>query len=243
MKIEKLNQQYLKITAEEECEKDEWLYASKVLQKKKMEGLLPLRKRSMDGQLFYYYSIEGVHSMEEVWDERFLTEVELEKFLRDLEETIKELEGFLLRQEQLQLNPSYIMYDVVKRKWKFMYLLQNYESQKEDVDSLLDFWMNKLGGLSGDESKMYEYLADCMMFEENILPSELVHLWTQRASIEAPVSTEENIDVKDDLVQKEESCTSIEEAQSENEWVMPSWKGKWNKLVYEKLYLVPFSPH
>jgi hypothetical protein len=58
-----------------------------------------------------------------------------------------------------------------------------------------------------------------------------------------PVSTEENIDVKDDLVQKEESCTSIEEAQSENEWVMPSWKEKWNKLVYEKLYLVPFSPH
>ena len=243
MKIEKLNQQYLKITAEGECEREEWIYASKVLQKKNVEGLLHLRKRIMDGQLFYYYSVEGVDSMEEIWAERLLAEAELEKFLRDLEETIKELEVFLLKQEQLYLNPSYIMYDAVKRKWKFMYLLQNYEARKEDVEILLNFWVSKLRGLGGDESKIYEYLADCMMFEENILPSELVHLWTQRASIEAPVSTEENIDVKDDLVQKEESCTSIEEAQLENEWVMPSWKEKWNKLVYEKLYLVPFSPH
>ena len=87
-----------------------------------------------------------------------------------MEETIKELEVFLLKQEQLYLNPSYIMYDAVKRKWKFMYLLQNYEARKEDVEILLNFWVSKLRGLGGDESKIYEYLADCMMFEENILP-------------------------------------------------------------------------
>lgn len=265
MEVEKLNQQYLRIVATEECEQNELLYASKVLQKRDMETLLNLRRRSVDGKILYYYSIDGVHSMAEVWDERFLTVTELDWFLRDLNNAIRELEGYLLKQEQLFLHPAYVMYDTAKRKWKFIYLLDPHYSQKDDMVELLEFWMNKLGGDETEDAKIYEYLADCMQFEEDIRPSELVHLWTQRVCMEQPVLAEgtlegtiEPVVEKAGAVRTEEKaeCVGIERQVIEHqvieqrtkehqatEWDMPSRKARWNRLVYEKLYRVPFSPH
>lgn len=265
MEVEKLNQQYLRIVTTEECEQGELLYASKVLQKRDMETLLKVKRRSVDGRILYYYPIEGVRSMDGIWNERFLTVTELDGFLRDLNNAIRELEEYLLKPEQLFLNPAYIMYDTVKRKWKFIYLLDTHYSQKDDMVELFEFWMNKLGGDEAEEGKIYEYLADCMQFEEDIRPSELVHLWTQRVCAEQPVpaegACEETIapvieEAGAVRTEKDADCVGIERQVIEQqvierrakepqatEWDMPSRKERWNKLVYEKLYRVPFSPH
>lgn len=253
MNIEKLNQQYMRMAAEEGFESGEYLYAAKILQKKNVEGLLRLKKRNLDGQVFYYYSIDGTHTMVEAWDGQNIDERKLEQFLKDLAETIKTLDSYLLKQEQLYLNPSYIMYDVVERKWKFIYVTQPYHSQSEDMIELLTFFVSKLGETDHDQSRIYEYLSDCMRFEEDISPAEMVRLWMEGMSERENLHciTNEGPETLEEMESTDESEGTMLETGGEWDGLetkeMPeeacTWKEKWNRKVYEKLYLVPYSPH
>ena len=192
--------------------------------------------------------------MEEVWDGRFLTENELDSFLLDLGETVLALEELLLKQEQVCLNPAYIMYDVAKRKWKFLCLVETYCSQSEDTMTLLDFLAGKLGRGGIEDKKLYEYLADCMQFEGAILPAELVRIWKARMQAESQSRDAESRTTQEqkedcgeetkDLMQTLiEQNTQPEEAECPGRQQMPSGKEIWNEIVYRRLYQVPFCPH
>lgn len=239
MNIERPGQQQLRLVMNEKQDKGEVLYATKVLQRKKMDGLLDFTRRNLNGQWYYYYSVGGLRSMKEMWDGRYLSGEDMECFMESLGQTLYQIDEYLLKHEQLCLDPSYIMYDVAKRKWRFLYLVETYEEQGKDIRALLDFFVSKLGGEIAHEDILYEFLSDCLQFDETVLPEELVRAWEERWVPNEPVpllpanNSSENESISDGI-------QTIETEDYSKEAEVPTWKDRWNKIIYAKLYLVPF---
>ncbi|MBQ7360611.1 MAG: hypothetical protein IJW63_11025 [Lachnospiraceae bacterium] len=235
--IQKINQQYLRILLQGENETGEEKYYRQVLQRNDIKGLLPFSRRSIDGQDFCYYSIEGLHCMEEVFEGTHFSKEDMDSFVRCLDEVIEEVKGFLLRQEQLCLSPTYIMFDGVLKRWQFLYLIDTHNQQGQDLVELLDFFLSKLGSDLEKESWFYEYYTEVLQFGDNISPTELVRMWEKEVETEAKerenVPQEKETDVLCLLQQEETACEKPKKL---------TWKERVNEIVYAGLYLVPFLP-
>ena len=251
MEIQKINQQYLRINAKEEKDTGEVRYCKRILQKNDVKGLLMLNRRCIDGELFYQYTVEGLHSMEDVFDGGYFEKEDMNIFVRCLSETLHGLTDFLLKQEKIYFDPAYIMFDGVTREWKFLYLIEDYRQQGQDIVRLLDFFLNKLRADAEKESWFYEYYTQMLQFGDNISPSELVNMWEKG---EQRQEREEESENRDFLAEKEENCiadkplcehaVSQERAPMEDmdEPVMDNLTQRWNYLLYSRLYAVPFQP-
>lgn len=247
--IEIVNRKFLRVIDNKLTDSGQTLYDKRVLQKNTVEGLIPFGERRLDGKVFHYYFIEGMHSMKEAWKDRLWGKEEMTVFIDSLKEALESVGDFLLRQEQLLLDPAYIMYDGEKRKWRFLYLIESYDEQGEDVQKLMEFFLSKLS--EGEEEWFYDYYTECMQYGVGVQTVELVRLWNARnqetvlyddAGEKENCYAEEGKPQEISFLNTEIRGEVTKEATGDNVEAEYSWKTKWNKLVYAKLYLVPYSP-
>jgi len=248
MNIWRTNNYRLRLALGEGQPSPEDRYAIKVLQKRNIEGLLPLRKRNIDGNCFLDYSVLGLHTMQEAWEGRLLTESDLNIFFLSLKQTLLHIKDFLLDCRRLSINPSYIMYDAVKNEWQFLYIIGPYENQQNDIEELLEFFISKIEGMNTDNSIIYEYLSDCLQFEDGLSPDELVSSWEERKYmtgaeeeiLQETINNEWKEAKRDENTEIENVKQAAKDSMDEQACTR---RDRWNEIIYGKLYLVPFSPH
>ena len=92
-----------------------------------------------------------------------------------------------------------------------------------------------------------------MLLGEDISVMEIVRLWMERPKVQISHSQEKNTtegwEMSEDCIEglnekaEEDTDDLCTEEQHLMAWENISWKESWNSMVYEKLYLVPYSPH
>lgn len=236
-----MNQQYLRIHSNNITEKGHALYSKCILRKQEVEGLLSYNERNIDGQAYHYYFIEGLHSMQDSWSDIFLSKNEMISFIECLSNTLEALDCFLLKQEQIVLDPSYIMYDSKRGCWRFLYLVEPYEEQGEDILTLMDFWLSRLGGVEEKDDWFYEYYTSIMQYGRSIRPLELVGEWDKQKR-ECCIEVEEPRREEKEETRAERNLDLKEIDVEAPDFEKIPLKKRVNLALYAKLYMVPFRP-
>lgn len=83
-------------------------FAARMLGANKIQGLLEFQEKWFDGRLSYYYDITSKQPLERMLQHRKLESDSIRTLITDLILTIRQLERFLLREDQIFLDPAYI---------------------------------------------------------------------------------------------------------------------------------------
>ena len=99
-----MNHNYMIIEAPEE----ETGYAVQMLSANAIEGLLKFRVRQTEEAREYYYEITSRQPLRRVLEKRTLSGQELRSILLGVLAVLKRVEEYLLKEEQLLLDPEYL---------------------------------------------------------------------------------------------------------------------------------------
>ena len=112
-------------------------YQIRMLQANRLEGVLPVRGRGMNGSSFYDYDVSGKISVKAMYERSEITSKDIKIFLSRLKETIKKVEEHLLNKDCILLNPEYNFYE--EEKYYFCYYPISKESLWKSFHSLTEF--------------------------------------------------------------------------------------------------------
>lgn len=101
-------------------------FQMRILERNKIEGILPVKGRGMNGNTFYDYDVSGKISIKAMYERSKIGSEDIKKFLLQLKETMERTTNHLLMQENILLKPEYIFYE--DDRFYFCY----YPSAKED---------------------------------------------------------------------------------------------------------------
>lgn len=126
---------------EEEIRKD---YRSSMLLHNAIPGLLRAEKKDRFGQQQYCYDVSKLMSLESIYEKREMKEQEVRTLLESCIKMVKNLEEYLLDENQIIMDPKYIYVEPETGKAKFVYY-PNYESDfRKGFQKLTDFLLAKI---------------------------------------------------------------------------------------------------
>lgn len=86
-------------------------YQMRMLEGNKIEGILPVKGRGMNGSSFYDYDVSGKISVKAMYERSKINSEDIKKFLVRLKNTIQNVENHLLNKHCILLRPEYIFYE------------------------------------------------------------------------------------------------------------------------------------
>lgn len=100
-------------------------YQMPMLQKNKIEGVLPIEGCEVEGTGRYTYDVSGLISIKALYEKERIKKSDMEGIIQDLMETAEKLREFMLNPDCLVLQPEYIFQKEGKRYFCY---LPGYES-------------------------------------------------------------------------------------------------------------------
>lgn len=191
-RVESLNRQYLRMTSEGNEGDGMEGYRSRILQKNRVNGLLQMDKRHLDGICYSYYDVTSMGSMEEIFADRKLTETCLEELFDGLETALQGMEAYLLKQSDLCLKPEYLMRNAETGRWAFLYVPGYGGNQAQDLERLTEYVMEHMD--YSDEflqERVYALYNDVIRSGGKALPSGYVQLWRKTGRGKSEISPPE----------------------------------------------------
>ncbi len=116
-------------------------FQEKMLLKNTVPGLAKLSVRHMNGKSWYNYEARSRIVMTETFDGRAISSNEMKVILRSLSGVLKELERYLLRSEELILDPEGILWDLERQEPVFCYYPDLPEQGVNSFETLAEFLM------------------------------------------------------------------------------------------------------
>lgn len=83
-------------------------YESRMLVSNSIEGLLRFRLKYLDTKEYYYYDITSRQPLKRLLESRCISMTEIKRLIIQIVQTLDNLDTFLLREEQLLMEPEYI---------------------------------------------------------------------------------------------------------------------------------------
>ncbi len=122
-------------------ENDQTGFQEKMVIKNTIQGLAKMSVKYLNGQAWYSYDARNRQTLEDFFSGNVISHVELLKIFRCLSGVMKELERYLLRTDDLLLNPRGILWDMERGEPVFCYYpdLTLYESKCAEM--LAEFLM------------------------------------------------------------------------------------------------------
>lgn len=96
---------YLMLEAENGQENS---YVTKMLMENTIDGLLKFRVKKIDGRCYFCYEITSRQPLGRLLDSHSISEKELRKMIMELAKTLSSMEGYLLLEHQILLEPEFI---------------------------------------------------------------------------------------------------------------------------------------
>lgn len=115
-----------------------------MLEKNKIEGLLKFHLKNLDGQSSCYYEITSKQSLSRILEYRNLGEEELKKLISGIASTLSRLEAYLLKEDQILLDPEYIYLEPERFK-VFLCLIPGRKGNfSQEMTGLLRYLLGKV---------------------------------------------------------------------------------------------------
>ena len=166
----------------------------------KIEGLLPVSDRTVNGESKYYYEINSLQSMDRVYAKEELDYQQLCTLLQGCIHLYDSLEEYLLDGSQVILKPEYIYLNMDSMEPYFVYFPEYESNARDSFASFIEELLRKVDHT--DEQavmlayQVYRYTRNtnyvCLMNQRiligrrrtmmtgTVYPIHLHHLWTNR---------------------------------------------------------------
>ena len=164
-----LNYNYMIVPFKEE-EKE--TYERRMMLDNHIDGLLPLDVRIINGELFCYYNIHSLQSIQVLFEHKLFDKQTLVQLLCGIAKVFRELGKYLLSPENLYLSPECV-YMNIETGEVFLCFLPHQKSGKETFEELAEFLINRVNhGEGGAKELAYQYYESVCMGEYD--PDNLV---------------------------------------------------------------------
>ncbi|MCR4744093.1 MAG: FHA domain-containing protein [Lachnospiraceae bacterium] len=113
------------------------LLQEKMLLKNSIEGAARLQLSFLNGEAFYRIDLKNYKNLKELFKGRKMDFSEVDHLLRSLSGLIARLDNYLLKAEEILLDPEYIFYDDSAKEWIFICL--PYNDDNSGAEKLAEF--------------------------------------------------------------------------------------------------------
>jgi hypothetical protein len=137
-----LHHNYMIITKEDAIRTEP--YCIRMLEQQRLEGILPLEQRQMNGRHLYYYDITGMQSMYYLLDKSKLSYDKVIRIMKGVLHTLDLAYDYLLPCEDFVIKPDFIYLDVMEFTPSLCFLSGYHSEIKEQMNQLLEYLMNKV---------------------------------------------------------------------------------------------------
>lgn len=114
-------------------------YQIRMLERNKVEGLLPVKGRGMNDSTCYDYDVSGKISIKAMYERSKITSEDIKKFLLQLKEVINSVGNHLLKQQCILLKPEYIFYE--NGRYYFCYFPEASEDFWQEFHQLTEYFV------------------------------------------------------------------------------------------------------
>lgn len=156
-----LNETYLQVEMPVFYEED---YQIPMLQLNYMDTLLSISSKGIDGKSYYSYEIGGLTSMKTQYDKMKIEREDMETFIRQLVQTIRDVKNHMLDAERILLSPEYIF--CKGEHFYFCYLPVKYKNLCQSFHELTEYFVSQVNYEKTDAVKLAVELHKASM-EEN----------------------------------------------------------------------------
>lgn len=112
-------------------------YQCRMITENRIQGLLPCRRRHVNGEMLLYYEISSKQNLESIFEHRKITMKHLQKLFLQLKLAWNGLSRFLLNESCLVLKPEYIFGDIEAEEFSFLYY--PFEPEESYLKILLEY--------------------------------------------------------------------------------------------------------
>lgn len=147
--VRNLHSNYVRLGLPEKPEEKKYQYC--IVTRGGIKGLLPCSLRYLDGGAFLYYDITSKQNLVQLHQKGNISREWLLDFIYSLQKLQRELERFLLREENVIWQPQHIFEDLEEPVFSFLYV--PYYEGKNDFLQLLAFLVEKI---DYDDSELVE---------------------------------------------------------------------------------------
>lgn len=189
-------------------------YQMRMLEDNKIEGILPVKGRGMNGNTFYDYDVSGKISIKAMYERSKIGSEDIKKFLVQLKEVVNSVEDHLLIQKCILLKPEYIFYE--NARYYFCYYPAAEEDFWQEFHQLTEYFV-KYADYEDQECVRMVFLLHKETMEEFYSLDKLI---AQCLAIEKePEIPEIMYDSSDhDWITRQENSSSIMR-ETDNMWV------------------------
>ena len=147
--VRNLHSNYVRLGLSEKPEEKKYQYC--IVTRGGIKGLLPCSLRYLDGGAFLYYDITSKQNLVQLHQKGNISREWLLDFVNSLQKLQRELERFLLREENVIWQPQHIFQDLEEPIFSFLYV--PYYEGENDFLQLLAFLVEKI---DYDDSELVE---------------------------------------------------------------------------------------
>ncbi|MDD3403869.1 MAG: DUF6382 domain-containing protein [Hespellia sp.] len=156
-----LNETYLQVEMPVFYEED---YQISMLQVNKIEGLLPMVSKGIDGKSYYSYEVGGMVSMKSQYDKMKIEREDMESLIVRLVQVIQNVKNYMLNAERILLAPEYIF--CRNDTFYFCYLPVEHKKLCQSFHELTEYFVSQVNYEKTDAVRLAVALHKASM-EEN----------------------------------------------------------------------------
>lgn len=168
-----------------------WGYESNMMVSNCIEGLLKFRVRQTDLGQFFYYEITSKQPLSRLLETRYIKAEEIRHILLHIAWTLNRIEEYLLKEEQILLEPGYIYIDP-ETFTPFLCMVPGYTSCfPDELTKLLQFFLEKVDH-KDQESVVLAYSLYHESLKENYGMKDLLVFLTEKKWIQEKARLKES---------------------------------------------------
>ncbi len=138
--IRNCNCNYERLALEKKPEEKRYQYC--ILGRGGIRYLLPCSLRYLDNEAFLYYDITSTQNLKQLFAEKKITREWIKDFLWGMKQMRRELDRFLLEEQNIIWTPEHIYQDLEKNDFSFLYV--PYYEGESGLGELMDFLIERI---------------------------------------------------------------------------------------------------
>ncbi len=164
-------------------------YRIKMLKRNKIDGLLVMSKRNLNGDVKYYYDVNSLIPLSQLFERKYMGYEQIHNLITGCIQTFKQIREYLLDSNQLLVHPDYIYVDSNSGK-PFLAYYPDYDGNlKIGFMELMDYIITRLD--HSDEKavelgyKLYRYTRNDNYAIDEVM-HEMFNVSCEIATVEEP---------------------------------------------------------
>lgn len=121
-------------------------YHCRMIDIRRMEYILPMQTRTIDGDEYNYYDISAKISLRQLFGSRHIDIDDIRQLIQGIKTVCDEVDRYLLNSSRIVLDPDYIYYNLSNFHYCFMYDVSSFEemNEQEQIGLLLDYLLEQV---------------------------------------------------------------------------------------------------